>query len=562
MIDKKSKIYICDKPELMAEWHWEKNDKLSLDPKRLTCGVATKAWWICKVCGNEWSASIAHRNGKKPTGCPKCSALNRAQLRRKELALRENITIMYSYLLQEWDYTKNKNLIPELITKGSDEKIWWKCEYGHQWQAPVGNRIRGHGCPYCSGRLPIRGKTDLATVNPILAKEWNYDKNRDLSPENVTANSHKKVWWKCLECKHEWQASINNRNKKRGCPSCAEYRKVSLPEKAITYYLSKCYPNIENNVRFDWLHNMELDIFIPDLMLGIEYDGGVWHKIEERDVTKDKLCFENGIKLIRIREEGLSKYTTTAVLFETPKPTLDLAYLESVLLNIIDYIKSNLDSNLKEIDVNFDRDYYDILALANIGSRKLSLGYKFPSLLKEWNFDKNGNLDPYNISSGSSRKVWWKCDKGHEWKTTISNRTNISNRNKCPYCQVKRVTKGVNDLVSINAPFLVDWDYEKNTISPDECTLHSGKMVWWKCHECLHEWETTVDARSKSGCFVCSKQKNGKNKSKSVQNIETKEIFFSAREAENKYGLYSGAVSRCCRKERATAGGYHWRFVE
>ena len=42
----------------------------------------------------------------------------------------------------------------------------------------------------------------------------------------------------------------------------------------------------------------------------------------------------------------------------------------------------------------------------------------------EWNYDKNGDLKPEFFSVGSSKKVWWKCSKcGHEWKTSVANRT-------------------------------------------------------------------------------------------------------------------------------------------
>ncbi|MBQ9756227.1 MAG: zinc-ribbon domain-containing protein, partial [Clostridia bacterium] len=56
------------------------------------------------------------------------------------------------------------------------------------------------------------GYNDLSTLNPVLAKEWNHERNGVLKPENVLPNSDKKVWWKC-DKGHEWQATISNRNK-------------------------------------------------------------------------------------------------------------------------------------------------------------------------------------------------------------------------------------------------------------------------------------------------------------------------------------------------------------
>jgi hypothetical protein len=42
-----------------------------------------------------------------------------------------------------------------------------------------------------------------------------------LTPFDVVAGSNKKVWWQCLENPgHEWQATVINRTKGRGCPYC------------------------------------------------------------------------------------------------------------------------------------------------------------------------------------------------------------------------------------------------------------------------------------------------------------------------------------------------------
>jgi hypothetical protein len=103
----------------------------------------------------------------------------------------------------------------------SGKTVWWICSNGHEWQAKIQNRNRGSGCPYCSGLRAITGETDLKTINPTLASEWNYDKNTNIQPTSVTKNSNKKVWWRC-KYGHEWQASVNNRTNGRGCPYCSK----------------------------------------------------------------------------------------------------------------------------------------------------------------------------------------------------------------------------------------------------------------------------------------------------------------------------------------------------
>ena len=70
----------------------------------------------------------------------------------------------------------------------------------------------------------IKGENDLLTLNPTLAKEWNFEKNGTLTPDQVTAKSHKKVWWKCGKG-HEWEAIVVNRTRGLGCPFCAGRRR-------------------------------------------------------------------------------------------------------------------------------------------------------------------------------------------------------------------------------------------------------------------------------------------------------------------------------------------------
>ena len=78
-------------------------------------------------------------------------------------------------LMAEWDWEKNIEADPKQLTVGSHQKAWWKCSKGHEWLAEVKNRNIGIGCPYCSGRYAVKGENDLQTVNPDLAKEWNYE---------------------------------------------------------------------------------------------------------------------------------------------------------------------------------------------------------------------------------------------------------------------------------------------------------------------------------------------------------------------------------------------------
>ena len=59
---------------------------------------------------------------------------------------------------------------------------------------------------------------------PELIKEWHPTKNEDLSPEQFTCGSHKKVWWVCPEKGHSYDSEIKSRTRKdkpTSCPYCS-----------------------------------------------------------------------------------------------------------------------------------------------------------------------------------------------------------------------------------------------------------------------------------------------------------------------------------------------------
>ena len=123
-------------------------------------------------------------------------------------------------LLREWDTAHNLPLTPQTVTYGSHKSAWWRCENGHEWKAAVYTRSAGTRCPYCTGRKVMVGFNDLATQSPELARQWDYRKNAPLVPADISAGSHRSVWWRC-EKGHSWRASIHSRASGCGCPICA-----------------------------------------------------------------------------------------------------------------------------------------------------------------------------------------------------------------------------------------------------------------------------------------------------------------------------------------------------
>ena len=66
------------------------------------------------------------------------------------------------------------------------------------------------------------GYNDLQTLNPEVASDWHPQKNEGITPQEFTVGSHRKVWWFCENCGHEWNTTIKDRVKSKGCPKCAK----------------------------------------------------------------------------------------------------------------------------------------------------------------------------------------------------------------------------------------------------------------------------------------------------------------------------------------------------
>lgn len=195
---------------LLDEWNNEKNTDFSVHD--VSYASNQKVWWRCQH-GHEWKAEIKSR-ACRGVGCPICS-------HRIIILGINDFTTTHPHLLQEWHPTLNGMHDPSEFVKSTKQKVWWKCTKGHEWQTTIASRIQGRGCPVCAGKLVLTGENDLATHFPSVAEQWNHDRNGDLKPTHVAPYSNKNVWWRC-QLGHEWEAKINSRTiDGKGCPYCS-----------------------------------------------------------------------------------------------------------------------------------------------------------------------------------------------------------------------------------------------------------------------------------------------------------------------------------------------------
>ncbi|MEE0686777.1 MAG: zinc-ribbon domain-containing protein [Lachnospiraceae bacterium] len=465
---------------ILKEWDYEKN---SLKPQDVKFGTKTYSWWKCEK-GHSYSMRIDVKS--KGAKCPIC-------LGRKVLKGFNDAQTLYPEIVLNWDDSIN-DFQPDEVYVGSTKKAFFICSKGHKYEMTIRDFCRGYRCPICIGKIVKKGINDFAHLYPRLLKEWDFSKNA-IQPDSINENYYKKVWW-LGQCGHKWQASVYSRTKMNtNCPICAVERHASLSEKCVLYYIKKYggFNAVYENYRSDAI-KLELDVYIKDINTAIEYDGERWHQDINRDIEKDKLCCENNIRLIRIREYGCPQYEYLSDVIE-----LTNNKTKGIEDGIVQLMKK---LNIDDFVVDIEKDMSHILSMINFMVKENSIQTKYPKLAEEWHPSKNGNLRPIHTKEKSNKKVWWLGQCGHEWQATVYDRIDGDN---CPYCSNHRVLAGFNDLMTTMPQLLKEWNYNKNKdIQPYEVTKASKKKVWWICIN-GHEWQATLSHRSKGrGCPYCS----------------------------------------------------------
>lgn len=587
-------------PKIARTWDYDSNGNVL--PSQVIAHSSKSYYWKCDK-GHSYKAIVNNRvNG---SGCPYCAG-------KAVLKGFNDLEFNYPELANEWDITNNK-ILPSEVIAHSHKKYQWICsQCGYEWVTSPDNRTRGNGCPKCKGKnTTITGYNDLATKRPDLLLEWNYEKNTDVDPKKIAVNSHKKVWWKC-KLGHEWQSVVENRTlNKNGCPKCTGYLRTSFPEQAIFYYVSQHLNCINSKI----IEQKELDIYIESMHVGIEYDGVNWHQNVIRDVEKNRVCSKNGIRLLRIREKGCPALTDCEYIEVIPGDYTDLKSAIYWVFNriglatpdvnlerdrncIISLYENNRGKKsfsalypkmLEEWD--YEKNYPLKPEMISYGSQKkvwwrckaehsyqMSLNNKtkgancpycsnkvvlsgyndfcttYPNVAKDWDYSKNEGIDPTKLPHSSLLEVWWKCEKGHEWKATIAGRCNSNGQ--CRLCSAyeRSHIQGEHTLSSKCPQLLSEWNYELNIdYSPDTIAAHSNKKVWWRCKK-GHNYRMTVNNKTNgSGCPYC--------KMKPVRNIDTGEIFESITAAADKYECDITTISRCAHGKQKTASGYRWELI-
>jgi DNA-directed RNA polymerase subunit RPC12/RpoP len=376
---------------------------------------------------------------------------------------------------------------PKEFTSGSGKTKTWKCEKGHLWSAKIYQRAgstnkKPTGCPVCNGRIIVVGFNDLGKINPRIAAEadgWN--------PTTVGAGGGTKDW--VCASGHKWRATISNRVFfDSNCPVCLN-QKI---EKGFND-LATTHPDIAQ----------QADGWDPTTIIagnaktklkwkcprGHTWNAVAWARTRARP-TGCPTC-SNRVLLIGFNDLATTNpdlaqeafgWDPTTILFGSHKRVkwkCKLGHIWETTVN---------GRSGRTRGCPYCSNTFLLVGFNDLASR-------FPEIAKQAD-----GWDPTTFVYGSDKKLPWKCEFGHQWKTSITKRTGVEPTN-CPICSGRTLLKGFNDLATTFPEIASEADGWNAT----EVSSGSHTKVRWKCKE-GHTWEISPHGRKRGtvGCPTCA----------------------------------------------------------
>lgn len=562
-------------PQVAAEWNYEKNG--SLLPSEVSRYSTKKVWWRCSECNFEWIAQIANRTHNK-SGCPNCKRYSHTSFpeqalyfyikkhfpdtingyryssenKRSELDIfipSKNTGIEYDGVAWHLNYTsadrdrkkynacKEKGIYFIRISEFDLPKDRQECDLFVYRSSKkftgldtvIKNIFHILGVKddndisvdrdrdeILSSYANVQREKSLAYCFPEVAKEWDYEKNKGITPERINSTTDRRFWWKCKNG-HSWQSSVVNRTSAHcGCPYCSGKRVLKGYNDLQTRY-----PDVAR--WWDNERNAPLHAF--DVMPGsIKKNWWICEKGHSYQASPNvKTANRTGCPVCSnsIIISGVNSFKDThpmhSEFWDYNRNQASPDQFSAGTMKKCFWI-CMIGHTWEETVASFARRKAECPYCS--GNRLLKgfndLETEHPELLKDWDYEKN-SIQPSDFRSNSSKYVFWKCAScGHTWKTQI--RARAIDGKSCPVCCYKEkvVVNRMKTLISSGRSLAdrfpeiaKEWDFEKNNKTPDEVTYGSSMMAAWICPK-GHSYKAIVSDRTgkkKVGCSFCRYQR-------------------------------------------------------
>lgn len=292
------------------------SSKNTTDPMAINICSAKVCWFKCNKCEHEYQKQA---RGFAVDGCKYCAST-------RYLCSDEDCNRCFksSFISHEKSkyWSESNNISPRHVSKCSTDIFKFNCPIcKHEFETQPCRIIGlGNWCPYCTLRTGLCDNRDCQHCSNRSfnghpkAKFWS-DKN-DKKPRDFLVSSTDLVFFKC-EIGHIFQTRIKLIVSGSWCHLC-----VNKTESKLFNLLKNHFPDIQENLSFDWCINQETNYylyfdFLPLPKKIVELDGdqhfrqisnwGNFEKCRKLDIYKMKCALDNGYSVIRILQTDVIK---------------------------------------------------------------------------------------------------------------------------------------------------------------------------------------------------------------------------------------------------------------
>lgn len=258
---------------------------------------------ICKTHGAFTQSPYNHAAGH---GCKACKDEARGKAKRVSSSHRADLLEARSPHL-DFSELRNSDWTPHTAIPVS-------CPTHGRFIATYSNLLRGKGCPTCGSArrgvytgdheiAPQRKVADarMAKAGPLFVQQAS-EVHAGKYIYDVTAYKGMRKHM-TIQCPVHggFSQSPMKHLAGQGCPACSHH--MSKGEIEIAEFLQTLGVSVLRRVR-DIIPPLELDIYLPDQKVAVEYNGTYWHAEEPtRHRKKYDLCASVGIRLIQIFDD-------------------------------------------------------------------------------------------------------------------------------------------------------------------------------------------------------------------------------------------------------------------
>lgn len=348
-------------------------------------------------------------------------------------------------IADSWDLQANGDVTPLTIKAGSLYKAWWVCSAGHpRYRESVALRMKGARCPLCTlhristdSVVPAAGES-LADTDALLAAQWDRAANRPLTPEAVKPDSAVSVWWNCSKGHPRFKARIDLRRAGAVCPLCAGEALVVVADRGS---VSALRPDLAAR----WCHEKNPP-YTPDrTSLGSMIprwwscpSGHAPFMLSPAARNNGQSCPECPQARVAVHARKIRYNRSLAFLRPEVAAEWDDEY--NGALTPAEVFPSSPETVWWQCSEGHPRYSMSVAYRSKSGRgctvcRKenppLTLAAENPVLAAQW--DKESNvITAQDVTSASTRSVWWICELQHSWRATVKHRHDTGDG--CPLC--------------------------------------------------------------------------------------------------------------------------------